>query len=117
MQLPPFLRRHWVKLTLLLILVVAAGDALSERGARIVEGHGDLRAEHVYLGPPVAVIDCLEFDRELRLLDPAEEIALLTLEIEQLGRSDLAESLLKRFRSLSAHPAEPPSPRRGDVLP
>jgi aminoglycoside phosphotransferase family enzyme len=84
-----------------------ASDALGARGARVVEGHGDLRAEHVYLGPPVAVIDCLEFDRELRLLDPAEEIALLALEIAQLGRADLAERLSERFSCSSAHPAPP----------
>ena len=34
----------------------------------VVEGHGDLRPEHVFLGEPPAVIDCLEFDRALRLL-------------------------------------------------
>jgi aminoglycoside phosphotransferase family enzyme len=87
--------------------IAVAGDVLASRGARVIEGHGDLRAEHVYLGPPVAIIDCLEFDRELRLLDPAEEMALLILEIEQLGRVDLAESLLKRYRSLSAYPVAP----------
>jgi aminoglycoside phosphotransferase family enzyme len=84
-----------------------ADDVLSARGAHVVDGHGDLRAEHVYLGPPVAVIDCLEFDRQLRMLDPAEEIAMLALEIEQLGSVALAESLLKRLRALSAHPAAP----------
>jgi aminoglycoside phosphotransferase family enzyme len=83
----------------------AARAEVAARGQPVVEGHGDLRAEHVYLGPPVAVIDCLEFDRELRLLDPAEEIALLMLEIEQLGRADLAEGLSRHFRSLSAHSA------------
>jgi uncharacterized protein len=93
--------------SLQLDFVGSAGPELAARGARVVEGHGDLRAEHVYLGPPVAVIDCLEFDRDLRLLDPAEEVALLALEIEQLGRGDLAQSLVDRFRALSAHPATP----------
>jgi uncharacterized protein len=40
------------------------------RSGRVVEGHGDLRPEHVFLGEPPAVIDCLEFDRSLRLVDP-----------------------------------------------
>jgi uncharacterized protein len=88
-----------------LAFIRAAPDELAARGGCVVEGHGDLRAEHVYLGPPVAVIDCLEFDRQLRLLDPAEELALLMLEIEQLGRLDLAERLQKEFDSVSAHPA------------
>jgi uncharacterized protein len=92
--------------SLQLEFVERAGAVLAARGARVVEGHGDLRAEHVYLGPPVAVIDCLEFDRDLRLLDPAEEIALLSLEIEQLGQGALAEEILRRFCAGSEHPPQ-----------
>lgn len=77
-----------------------AGE-LALRGARVVEGHGDLRAEHVHLGRPVCVIDCLEFDRSLRLLDPAEEMAFLALEIERLGQERLAWQLLRRFAAVS----------------
>jgi aminoglycoside phosphotransferase family enzyme len=55
------------------------------REGRIVEGHGDLRPEHVCLTDPPAIIDCLEFDRELRLVDPFDEIAFLGLEAERLG--------------------------------
>lgn len=51
---------------------------------RIVDGHGDLRPEHVYLGPPTLVIDRLEFDDRLRQVDPFDEIALLSLECERL---------------------------------
>ena len=81
-----------------------AGERLASRGAQVIEGHGDLRAEHVHLGPPVAVIDSLEFDRQLRLLDPAEEMALLALEIEQLGFPSTADALLGRFRVASSSP-------------
>lgn len=52
---------------------------------RIVEGHGDLRPEHIYLGDPPAAIDCLEFSRRLRLLDPFEELAYLGMECAVLG--------------------------------
>ncbi|MFN3226348.1 MAG: hypothetical protein ACE360_08885 [Hyphomicrobiales bacterium] len=51
---------------------------------RIVDGHGDLRPEHVYLGPPALVIDRLEFDDRLRQVDPFDEIALLSMECERL---------------------------------
>ena len=33
------------------------------RTRRIVDGHGDLRPEHICLGDPVRIIDCLEFNR------------------------------------------------------
>ena len=78
-----------------------AGPLLAERGARVVEGHGDLRAEHVCLGPRPCVIDCLEFSRDLRLFDPLEEVAFLALEIERLGHRALAAQLLQRFQSAS----------------
>lgn len=51
----------------------------------IVEGHGDLRPEHVFLTRPVTIIDCLEFDRLLRIIDPYEEIVFLGLECALLG--------------------------------
>jgi len=61
------------------------GPVLAARAWRIRDGHGDLRAEHVWLGPPVQIIDALEFDRELRLLDPAEDVAMLAVDTERLA--------------------------------
>lgn len=52
---------------------------------RIVEGHGDLRPEHVHLGEPVQIIDCLEFSRPMRMVDPYDEINYLGLECAMLG--------------------------------
>jgi aminoglycoside phosphotransferase family enzyme len=52
---------------------------------RIVDGHGDLRPEHVWLNAEVRVIDCLEFNPRLRAVDPFDEIAYLDLECERLG--------------------------------
>ncbi|MGB3390397.1 MAG: hypothetical protein WBA88_20715 [Pseudaminobacter sp.] len=52
---------------------------------RIVEGHGDLRPEHVHLGEPIQVIDCLEFSRPMRMVDPYDEINYLGLECAMLG--------------------------------
>lgn len=67
--------------TLETFLVEERGTLLERlRSGRIIEGHGDLRPEHVFLGDPPAVIDCIEFDRALRLLDPFEELAFLAME-------------------------------------
>ena len=59
-------------------------DRRVEQG-RVVEGHGDLRPEHVCLVDPPAIIDCLEFSRDLRIQDPADELSFLALECERLG--------------------------------
>ena len=46
---------------------------------RIREGHGDLRLEHVYLGPgdDIQVIDCIEFNERFRHGDVEREVAEL----------------------------------------
>ncbi len=51
---------------------------------RIVEGHGDLRPEHICLVREPVVIDCLEFDREHRITDPVDEVTFLDMECTRL---------------------------------
>jgi aminoglycoside phosphotransferase family enzyme len=52
---------------------------------RIIDGHGDLRPEHIWLNHEIRIIDCLEFNPRLRAVDPFDEIAFLDLECERLG--------------------------------
>jgi aminoglycoside phosphotransferase family enzyme len=75
------------------------GPLLDERVAQghIVEGHGDLRPEHIYLGNPLAIIDCLEFSHELRVADTADELAFLALECERLGSPTAGRALLQAY--------------------
>jgi aminoglycoside phosphotransferase family enzyme len=61
------------------------------RARRIVEGHGDLRPEHIWLGDPVRIIDCLEFNPRLRAIDQLDEIAFLSLECDRLGAAWVGE--------------------------
>lgn len=75
-------------------------DARVAQG-RIVEGHGDLRAEHVCLEERPVIIDCLEFSRGLRLADAADELAFLALECERLGAGALGDALLRSYGELS----------------
>jgi aminoglycoside phosphotransferase family enzyme len=65
---------------------------------RIVEGHGDLRPEHVCLGPEPLFIDCLEFSRDWRVLDPADELAYLALECEYAGAPWIGEVVFETYR-------------------
>lgn len=75
-----------------------------EEGGHLVDGHGDLRPEHVQLGPPVLVIDRLEFDERLRRVDPFDEAVFLGLECERLGAAWIGPSLID---GLSARLAAP----------
>jgi uncharacterized protein len=66
------------------------------RGRNIVDGHGDLRPEHIWLGDPVRIIDCLEFNPRLRAVDPFDEIAFLSLECERLGANWAGQYIKRR---------------------
>jgi uncharacterized protein len=69
---------------------------------RIVEAHGDLRAEHIFLGPPVQIIDRLEVYAELRRLDAAEEVAMLALECERASVPWAPAYVRDHYRGLAA---------------
>jgi aminoglycoside phosphotransferase family enzyme len=71
------------------------------REGRIVEGHGDLRPEHIYLGPEPLVTDCLEFNRAFRILDPIDELAYLAMECEREGAPQVGAWLLKGYSEAS----------------
>ena len=74
---------------------------IEPRAAKIVEGHGDLRPEHVCLTPEPIFIDCLEFNRELRIVDPADELAYLSMECEFLGASGIRDTLFRAYQGYS----------------
>lgn len=83
---------------------IARRGGLLERRARegrIVDAHGDLRPEHVCLLPEPVVIDCLEFRREFRLLDPVDELAYLAMECERLGGAAIGDEILRRYVAAS----------------
>ena len=76
---------------------------------RMVYGHGDLRPEHVHLPLPPArplVIDGLEFNENLRQVDPFEELSYLAVECRRLGAAWVGRRLFARCgRLLGDRPA------------
>lgn len=72
---------------------------------RIIEGHGDLRADHVCLLPAPVVIDCLEFNPQMRQVDPFDELAYLGLECDMAGAAWIGGRLLAGVaNTLHDHP-------------
>jgi aminoglycoside phosphotransferase family enzyme len=65
----------------------------------ILEAHGDLRPEHICLEDEPVIIDCLEFNRELRILDTLSELAFLALECERLGAPAVGARILEVYRT------------------
>jgi aminoglycoside phosphotransferase family enzyme/predicted kinase len=83
---------------------------LARRAARglVIDGHGDLRAEHVLLEDDrILVVDRLEFDAELRQADVAEDVAFLTMDLERLGTRWAAERLVEGYVGAGGDPGPP----------
>ncbi|MGD9657280.1 MAG: hypothetical protein AB7U61_06510 [Methylocystis sp.] len=75
------------------------------RAGRIVDGHGDLRPEHICLRDPIAIFDCLEFNAELRQVDPFDELAYLGVECALIGAKTIGAELIDKVaQRLSIEP-------------
>ncbi len=77
-------------------------DARVGRG-RACDGHGDLLADDIFCledGP--RVLDCIEFDDDLRLGDVLADVAFLAMDLEDLGRPDLAATFLEAYKEHAA---------------
>ncbi|MDH3302652.1 MAG: AAA family ATPase [Acidimicrobiia bacterium] len=62
------------------------------------DGHGDLRAEHVFCvddGP--RIIDCLAFRDDFRISDVLNDIAFLAMDLHRLAGPELARSLIHDY--------------------
>lgn len=67
------------------------------RSRSIVDCHGDLRPEHIWLERPVRIIDRLEFNPSLRAIDPFDEIAFLGVECDRLGAEWAGNYIMRRI--------------------
>jgi aminoglycoside phosphotransferase family enzyme len=75
---------------------------------RIVDGHGDLRPEHICVRAEPAIIDCLEFSAELRVADPADELTFLSLECDRLEAPEVGTYVFQTYASVTGD--TPPEP-------
>ena len=88
----------------------SAPELFDRRAAegRIVEGHGDLRPEHVCVESPPVIFDCLEFNRSFRIIDAADELAFLAMECERLGAPQVEQELFQAYRRITGDHPPPP---------
>lgn len=76
---------------------------------RIVDGHGDLQAGDIFCtadGP--VILDCLEFDDQLRYVDGIDDAAFLAMDLQFREAHELADYFLAGYRQ-AADDAAPPS--------
>ncbi len=81
------------------------GDLFAQRIAEgcVVDGHGDLQADDIYLMPDgPRILDCIEFGDRYRISDSLSDVAFLAMDLERLGHPDLGRRFLDAYRDLSA---------------
>jgi aminoglycoside phosphotransferase family enzyme len=80
--------------------LMRAPELLEHRAThgRVIEGHGDLRPEHVCVESLPVIFDRLEFNRAFRIIDPADELASLAMECERLDAPQMEPELLGAYR-------------------
>ncbi len=71
------------------------------KDGRLVDGHGDLRPEHIYAESPPSIIDCIEFSAELRRNDVADELSFLAMECDRIGRSEFGNRIFAAYAAAS----------------
>jgi aminoglycoside phosphotransferase family enzyme/predicted kinase len=65
---------------------------------RVCDGHGDLLADDIFCtrdGP--RILDAIQFDDRLRWTDTLADVSFLAMDLERLGRRDLARRFLDRY--------------------
>ncbi|HEY1296810.1 MAG TPA: AAA family ATPase [Chloroflexota bacterium] len=80
---------------------IADNAALIQRRiatGRIRDGHGDLHAASVCVTHRrLYMFDCIEFNARFRCADVAAEVAFLAMDLEHLGRADLAAAFVDAY--------------------
>ena len=73
-------------------------------GRFLVDGHGDLRPEHICFENGIVIYDRLEFSPVLRQVDPVDELAYLATECARLGADWIGPRLLERVMAALGWP-------------
>ncbi|MGE3961250.1 MAG: AAA family ATPase [Dehalococcoidia bacterium] len=89
----------------------AQAELFNERLAagKVVEGHGDLHAKHIYVlrdateaDDGIAIVDCIEFTEwfHFRYLDVSYDVAFLAMDLEARGERELGDAIAGRYIAL-----------------
>ena len=72
------------------------------RNGRIVLGHGAFLPEHIFLnGDVIRFISPQEIQKKLVVLDAANDVSSLTVELTRLGKNELLDSFVKQYIEIS----------------
>jgi aminoglycoside phosphotransferase family enzyme len=65
---------------------------------RIVDGHGELLPDHIFIERHPLIVDRVEYSDAARRIDALDDLSLLTMELHRHDRPDVADVLLSAYR-------------------
>ncbi len=69
---------------------------------KIKECHGDLHLQHIIVeNGKIFIIDCIEFNDRFRVIDVANEIAFLSMDLDFNGYKDFSNYFVKKYIEIS----------------
>jgi aminoglycoside phosphotransferase family enzyme len=68
------------------------------RNGQVLDGHGDLRCEAVYLTKEgITIVDCVEFSDALRYCDAAAEVSFLAMDLDRLEQPEFSAEFIRSY--------------------
>jgi len=63
--------------------------------------HGDLHSGNIFLTEPIAIFDCVEFNRSFRYTDTSADVGFMAMDLDAHGRNDLSRLFISEYLRLS----------------
>jgi len=71
-----------------------------ERGF-VRDCHGDLHSGNIFLTDPIAIFDCIEFNKSFRYTDTSADVGFMAMDLDAHGRKDLSQLFISEYLRLS----------------
>ncbi|MEL7124113.1 MAG: hypothetical protein AAFO07_32050, partial [Bacteroidota bacterium] len=67
----------------------------------IINGHGDLHSQNIFILDPPVIFDCIEFNTDFRHLDVLNDIAFFCMDLDHYQKPELVQHFLKHYLRLN----------------
>ncbi|MEW5996590.1 MAG: AAA family ATPase [Candidatus Micrarchaeota archaeon] len=72
-----------------------------QRDSFIRDCHGDLHSGNIFLTEPIAIFDCVEFNKSFRYTDTSADIGFMAMDLDAYGRKDFSHLFISEYLRLS----------------
>jgi len=64
---------------------------------KVKDCHGDLHCGNIFFDDGIKIIDCIEFSKDFRCIDTANEIAFMAMDLDAFDREDLSRAFVSKY--------------------